>query len=134
MKFDQLRGIERQSKNFKNRFRLIKRNWIGIKRDGEFWPKNYSFWFVKRQLRLIEKVETQNFWKLEIFYKNTIKNQFSWYEMHMNDSKSFQKHVFFKQLNFPHQKFNFFSSKSSTQILKRVLNITQCIISNGQIS
>ena len=120
-------------KNFKDRFQLIERNEIGIEKGSEFWPKNCSFSISQEITSINQKLKLRNFWKLEIFCKNTIQNQFSWYDKHMNDFKSFQKHIF-HQWNFLHKKFNFSSSKIWTQSLKRVLNITQCIILDGQIS
>ena len=100
--------IDREQSSNDWRFREIEFDWsssnrTGVKFDSEFWPKNSPFSISWKICSINQKHENPKFfcfWKHEIFCRDTMQNQFSRYEMYMNDSRSLQKHIFFNQLNF----------------------------------
>ena len=70
------------------------------KKAETFSLKNWIFQSVEKQIRSIETWKTKKFLKTWKFSAKSILKQILWYEMHVNDSKCFQKHFLFNQINF----------------------------------
>ena len=82
-------------------FGWLRSNWIGIKRDRDFWPKNWIF-LIGRGSTSIDRASEKilKIWKSWKFCKKSIKNQILWNKMHMNAFKIFQKQFALKFSNF----------------------------------
>ena len=70
------------------------------KKVKTFSLKIWIFQSVEKQIRSIETWNTRKFLNTWKFFAKSILKQILWYEMHVNDSKCFQKHFLFNQINF----------------------------------